>query len=532
MTEKTEKKTPVTFETKDNPISKKTFIFIFIALLLSMFVSSLDQTIVSTALPTIVGELGGVNHMLWVTTAFMLTSTIAMPIYGKLGDQIGRKYLFCIALGLFIIGSFVCGLGDTMEWLIAGRAIQGLGGGGLMILSQSIIADVVPPRDRGKYMGIMGAAFGVSAVLGPLLGGVFTDTIGWRWCFWINIPLALFALIVAFKLLPDPQKRTRTVSFDTWGTALMAIATTALILTISWGGGTYAWNSPIIIGLIATTVITAIVFVVVERKVKNPLIPLTFFKNKNFVIATAAGVLIMIAMMGVLSYLPTYFQIVSGLDATPAGYMMIPMMVGMMITSTVMGFIASKTGRYKWMPLSGCAVITIALVLLSTLTMATSLLIIALFLFLLGFGIGLGQQILVLVVQNEFDISMVGAATSTNNFFREIGATIGASFVGSIFTSNLANQLNANMASLGGIEQIGIDINSITPEFVRNLAPDIAAAIQTSYNDALTPVFLLVAPLTFVGIVALCFLRETPLAETVEQSGHMAKATELYNEPR
>lgn len=501
-------------------LARREIIFVFAALMVAMFVSSLDQTIVSTALPTIVGELGGVDHMLWVTTAYLLCSTIMMPIYGKFGDLYGRKYLFCGCLAFFVGGSVVCGLSSSMFGLIAGRAIQGLGGGGLMILSQAIIADIFPPKERGKYMGIMGAAFGLSTVLGPLLGGWFTESIGWRWCFWINIPLGLIALVLAARFLPHRAHGSRTRSaVDLPGIATMAIATTCLILTLSWGGNTFAWDSSVIIGLIIVGVVAAICFVAVEHRATEPLIPLSFFRNRNFLICTVAGLLIMVGMMGAISYLPTYFQIVDGLDATAAGYMTVPMMVGMMITSTVTGFLAGKLKNIKWMPLASCAVAGATFMVLGGITVGTSLVFMGICLFALGFGIGLGQQILVLIVQNEFDNAIVGTATSSNNFFREIGATIGASLVGSLFTANLSTQLAENLGALG-TGAATIDANSITPAAVHAMEPALQGAIQTSYNDALAPVFLALVPLFAAGFILLLFIKPKPLAATNEAAGH------------
>ena len=500
-------------------LDRRSIIFVFAGLMTSMFVGSLDQTIVSTALPTIVGELGGVDHMLWVTTAYLLCSTVTMPLYGKLGDLFGRKHLFCACLVFFVTGSVVCGLAGSMWGLIAGRAIQGLGGGGQMILSQAIVADIFPPRERGKYLGIMGAAFGVSAVLGPLLGGWFTEGLTWRWCFWINVPLGLAALAAAAVFLPHRDHGKHPVrSLDLAGAAAMVVAATCLILVISWGGGTYAWDSPVIVGLAVAGVAAAVAFVLAERRAADPLIPLSFFKNRTYLICTAAGLLIMVGMMGAISYLPTYFQIVSGLGATAAGYMTIPMMAGMMLTSTAAGFIASRTERVKWMPLASCAVAAAVFALLSGIAVDTSLVEMGVLLFALGFGIGLGQQMLVLMVQNEFPVSVVGTATASNNFFREIGATVGASLVGSLFTANLSARLGEAAAGLGDTAA-GLDANALTPSVVHAMEPALQQAIQQAYHDALTPVFLVIAPLFVAGFVLLLFLKERPLAVTQEEAG-------------
>ncbi len=518
-------------ETRSAPsthtMDQRSIVCVFIALMVSMFVGSLDQTIVSTALPTIVGDLGGVSHMLWVTTAYLLCSTITMPIYGKLGDVFGRKYLFCACLVFFVGGSLVCATATSMEALIVGRAIQGLGGGGQMILSQAIVADIFPPRVRGKYMGIMGAAFGVSAVLGPLLGGVFTETLSWHWCFWINVPLGVLVFVVAAVFLPHRAHAKRSLlSLDIAGTVLMVVATSCLTLVISLGGNTYAWNSPMIVSCAIIMVVAAVAFVFAERRAEDPLIPLHFFRNRNFVLCTIASMLIMIGMMGTISYIPTYLQIVDGLSATSAGYMTLFMMAGNMITSVGTGFIASKTGRTKWMPLVGCFLCAASFLWMASLTVETSLWVLGIMLFCLGFGVGLGLQILVLIVQNEFDVSIVGTATASNNFFREIGATVGASLVGSLFTANLGTLLSSGLTELTAsgydVEIAAFDPDSITPALVRAMDEVIQEVVRSAYNDALAPVFMALVPLLVAGFVLLLFLKERMLATSNEESGHTA----------
>lgn len=498
---------------EQHELDRRTIAAIFAALMIAMFVGSLDQTIVATALPTIVGELEAVDQMLWVTTAYFLTSTIAMPAYGKLGDMFGRKHLFLAALLFFIAGSLYCAMTGNMLGLIIGRAIQGLGGGGLMILSQAIIADIFPPKKRSKYMGVMGASFGVSMALGPLLGGLFTEYVSWRWCFWINIPLGIFALIVVAVALPHRVRTKPSLRVvDLPGMATLTGACACLVLAISLGGTMIAFDSIGFLALVAGAIVFAVLFVVAETRAKEPIIPLGIFKNRNFVICTLAGLVVMIAMSGVISYLPTYLQIVQGLEATPAGYMIIPLMLAMMATSTVAGFVASKAKSVKWMPLLSCAVTAAALALLATITVDTSLLQLALMLALLGFGIGIGQQILVLIVQNEFPVSMVGTATAANNFFREIGGTIGGSAVGAIFTSNLIAQLSANLGSV----EASINANGLTPQLVRSMGEPLRSAVEVSYNDALAPVFGLLAPIVLIAFVLLLFLKNKPLSDTNE----------------
>lgn len=489
---------------------KRRILLVFAGLLVSMLLSSLDQTIFSTALPTIVGELHGVNHMLWVTTAYLVAATIMMPIYGKLGDLIGRKGLFIGALTVFLVGSVVGGLAQDMTWLIVARAVQGIGGGGLMILSQAIIADVVPVRERSRYMGVMGAVFGISSVAGPLLGGWFTESIGWRWAFWINIPLGIAAIALAAVFLRLPRHDTK-VRFDVWGTITMAIAVTSIILVASWGGTEYKWGSATINTLIGLAVVFSAAFVLAEHKAAEPIIPLAVFRNRNFVLATAAGLFIGVAMFGAIAYLPTYLQMVAGVDATVSGLLMIPMIVGLMTTALVTGQLAARTGRYKWMPIASMIVLGVALWLLSTLMPTTALWVLLAYLFVLGAGIGLAMQILILVVQNSFPDSQVGTATAANNFFREIGASLGGAVVGALFTSRLTDLLAERLPN----GQAG-DANSFTPELVNGMPDALRDTIVAAYNDALTPVFASLIPMLVVGLLLAVFIKEVPLRASLE----------------
>ena len=497
------------------PERKRGVAAVFAGLLLAMFVSTLSETVTATALPTIVGDLGGVDHMQWVTTAYILASTIMMPIYGKLGDLFGRKYLFIVALSVFIVGSATCGLAPSMDGLIAGRAVEGLGGGGLIILAQATIADIIPPRQRGKYMGVMGSVFAVSTVVGPLLGGWFVQVTGWRWLFAFNIPLALLAIAAVAFFLTNPERRDDRPPVDVGGMMAMAVSVSSLVLATAWGGTLYPWLSWQILGLFALFLVAAVVFVLVERRAKEPIIPMLLFKNRNFVVCTITGMFIMLGMMGTVSYLPTYFQIVDGLAPEQAGLMTFPMMAGVLLTAVGTGFLATKTGRYKWMPIASCAVAAVGFVLLSRLTPDTSLLMTGVFLFILGFGIGLGQQILVLIVQNEFPHAIVGTATAANNFFRQIGSTLGASLVGALFTSHLAADLAAQLPKTDNIS-----MNRITPQFIDHLGGPARDIITTAYSDALVPIFLYVVPLLVVGFLLMLTLKENPLAKSVNHTGH------------
>ena len=488
---------------------------LFVGLMLSMLLAALNQTVLSTALPTIVGELNGVDEMLWVITAYILASTIMMPVYGKLGDLMGRKPLLLGAILVFMAGSVVGALAGTIEVLIAARAIQGLGGGGLIILSQAAIADVVPARERGKYMGVMGGVFAVSSVAGPLLGGFFTEGPGWRWVFWINIPLGLLALAgaVLFLKLPRHSGRPR---LDIGGMVLLAVATTCLVLFATWGGGKYAWTDPVLLGLIAGTLVTAAAFVAVERRTAEPIIPMHLFRERNFVLTTLAGLLTGVAMFGALGYLPTYLQMVFGVDATRSGLLMVPMMGTMLVTSVLAGQAVSRTGRYKWLPVAGSVIVAAAMGLLATLTSEQGVWHVCLYIAVLGLGLGLSMQVLVLIVQNTFPLRQVGTATAANNFFRQIGATLGSGVVGSVFASRLA-ELMAERVPAAALEGGAGGANSLTPAVVASLPQALQDPIVTSYNDALTPIYLWIMPLGLLAAAVLCFVAEKPLATTIEQ---------------
>ncbi|MHA7146426.1 MDR family MFS transporter [Arthrobacter sp. TmT3-37] len=494
---------------------KQHIVLLFVGLMLSMLLAALNQTVLSTALPTIVGDLNGVDQMLWVITAFILASTITMPVYGKLGDLMGRKELLMAAIVLFMAGSVVGALAGNMEVLITARVIQGLGGGGLMILSQAIIADVVPARERGKYMGVMGGVFAIASVAGPLLGGWFTEGPGWRWVFWINIPLGLLALAGAAFFLKLPRRGGKP-RLDLGGMVLIAIATTCLVLFATWGGSKYEWTDPITVALIAGTILAAVAFVLVERRTAEPIIPLHLFKDRNFNLTTIAGLLIGVTMFGAIGYLPTYLQMAFSVNATESGLLMIPMMGALLVASVVSGQLVSKTGRYKWMPIAGSIIVAIALALLSTLTPEQPLWEICAYLAVMGLGLGLNMQILVLIVQNSFPLSQVGTATASNNFFRQIGATLGSAVVGSLFASRLQDLLMERLPAAAGNGASAGASNSLTPALVNTLPAPVKDAIISSYNDALTPIFIWMVPLALLATVLLFFVKEKPLATAIE----------------
>ncbi|MER7795065.1 MDR family MFS transporter [Streptomyces sp. NPDC097640] len=503
--------TPAETEEQDSSRAPHRFGLIFAGLMTAMLLSSLDQTIVSTALPTIVGELHGMNHMAWVTTAYILIATIAMPVYGRLGDLMGRKTLFLGAIAVFVAGSATAGVAQDMTVLIIGRAVQGLGGGGLMITAQAIVADLVPPRQRAKYMAPIGAVFGLASVAGPLLGGWFTDSVGWRWAFWINLPLGVLAFSIAAFTLRLPRRQVK-VAIDYLGIALMAAAVTCTVLVADWGGTDYAWTDPLILGLAVGAVVAWSLFLYSQSRVAEPVIPLRLFRSRIFNIATLLGMVVIgVGMFAVISYMPTYLQMVYGASATESGLLLIPMVVGLIATAQPSGQLISRTGRYKIFPIIGAAVVGVSVLLMSTLDTSTPLVVLCGYVFLLGTGVGLIMQNLALAVQNAFPPDDVGTATSSNNFFREIGATLGTAAVGAVFTHRLNDQLAARLSAADA--KIAGSTDSLTPALVHSLPDRIQDAVILAYQQALTPVFRYLLPLFALGLVLAFLLPEKRLAD-------------------
>ncbi|TXJ04179.1 MAG: DHA2 family efflux MFS transporter permease subunit [Aeromicrobium sp.] len=499
-------------------VDRRTLMLIVAALMLVMLLASLSQTVLSTALPTIVGALDGADHILWVITAYLLSSTVMMPIQGRLSDQFGRKPILLWAVSVFTVGSFLGAIATSMPILIVARIVQGLGGGGLMVLSQAAIADVVPARERGKYMGFIGVAFAFSSVVGPLLGGWFTEGPGWRWAFWINVPLGIAAFVVTALLLRKPARPAGPTRPDYLGMMLLSIVTTTLVLGVTWGGHQYAWVSPQIIALAVATIVGSVAFLWAESRAAEPIIPVALFKDRNFNLTTIGSLALGIAMFGSISYMPTYLQMAMGVNATHAGLMMISMMSGLLITAVGTGIIISRTGKYRRYPIAGAAVMMLGLYLMSTITVQTSRFLIELFMLVLGVGIGLGMQVMTLIVQNSFPHAIVGTATAANNYFRQVGATLGSAVVGSIFTARLLASLKKHVGAGSGAGSF--DSNALTPDLVRSLPEPVRKVIVEAYNDALMPVFLGLVPLMFVSLVCLWFVREIPLARTVESNKH------------
>jgi EmrB/QacA subfamily drug resistance transporter len=480
---------------------------IFVALLLVLLLAALDQTIVSTALPTIVGDLGGLEHLSWVVTAYLLASTVAGPVYGKLGDLFGRKIVLQVAIVIFLVGSALCGISQSMFQLIAFRALQGLGGGGLMVTTIAAIGDVVPPRQRGRYQGYFGGVFGVSTVVGPLLGGFFVDHLSWRWIFYVNLPVGVVALGVIAAAFPRVAERVRH-TIDYLGAALLAGGLSAIVLYTSLGGTTYAWGSPAMVTTVVAGVLLLGAFAVVESRAAEPILPLELFRNRVFTVTSVIGFIVGLALFGSVTYLPLYLQDVKGHSAMTAGLLMTPMMAGVLITSITSGQLITKYGRYRPFPIAGTAITTLGLVLLSRLEVGTSTAVAGLYMLVLGLGLGLVMQVLVLAAQNAVDYELLGVATSGSTLFRQVGGSIGVAAFGSIF----ANQLAANLADAlppGAKPPVVAD-----PSSIKALPPAVHEIFVTALTDALDPVFLTAAGVTLVAFVLTWFLREVPLRTT------------------
>ncbi|MGW3014803.1 DHA2 family efflux MFS transporter permease subunit [Streptomyces longwoodensis] len=484
------------------------------ALLLGMLLAALDQTIVSTALPTIVSDLGGLEHLSWVVTAYLLASTAATPLWGKLGDQYGRKKLFQAAILIFLVGSALCGMAQDMPQLIAFRAVQGLGGGGLMVLSMAIVGDIVPPRERGRYQGLFGAVFGATSVLGPLLGGLFTEHLSWRWVFYINLPVGVVALAVIAAVLHIPRKGTRHV-IDYLGTFLIASLATCLVLVASLGGTTWPWGSARIAGLIALAVVLAVAFVAVERRAAEPVLPLKLFRVRTFTLSAVISFIIGFAMFGAMTYLPTFLQVVQGVSPTMSGVHMLPMVFGMLLSSTASGQIVSRTGRWKVFPLTGTAVTTVGLLLLHQLDERSSTAEMSAYFFVFGLGLGLVMQVLVLIVQNAVSYEDLGVATSGATFFRSIGASFGVAIFGTVFASRLADKLTDAFRGVRLPAGASADALKADPRSISALPPSLRPAALHAYASAITDVFLYAAPVAALGFLLAWFLKEDKLRGSV-----------------
>ncbi|AZM64788.1 EmrB/QacA family drug resistance transporter [Streptomyces sp. WAC 01438] len=484
------------------------------ALLLGLLLAALDQTIVSTALPTIVSDLGGLEHLSWVVTAYLLASTAATPLWGKLGDQYGRKRLFQTAIVIFLVGSALCGAAQDMTQLIGFRALQGLGGGGLIVLSMAIVGDLVPPRERGRYQGLFGAVFGATSVLGPLLGGLFTQHLSWRWVFYINVPVGIVALAVIATVLHIPRRRTKHV-IDYLGTFLIASVATCLVLVASLGGTTWGWGSPQVIALSVLGAVLVAAFVAVERRAAEPVLPPKLFRVRTFTLSAVISFIIGFAMFGAMTYLPTFLQVVHGITPTMSGVHMLPMVAGMLLSSTGSGQIVSRTGRWKVFPIAGTAVTALGLLLLHQLDAHSSTALMSTFFFVFGLGLGLVMQVLVLIVQNAVPYEDLGVATSGATFFRSIGASFGVAIFGTIFATRLGDELTAALRGTDLPPGVSPGTLEADPRGIEALPAALRPPALDAYSNAITDVFLYAVPVALLGFALAWFLKEDRLRASV-----------------
>lgn len=499
------------------------------ALMLGMMLAALDQTIVSTALPTIAGDLHGLNHLSWVVTSYLLATTISTPLWGKLGDLYGRKKLFQLAIVIFLVGSMLSGIAQNMVELIAYRAVQGVGAGGLMVGAMAIIGDIVPARQRGKYMGYFGVVFGLTNVAGPLIGGLFTQHLSWRWIFYVNVPIGIVALFVIAAVLHLPMLRVHH-RIDWAGITLLSAGVTVIILMSTWGGVQYAWGSSTILGMAVLGAALLIAFCVVESKVVEPVIPLYLFRNRTFTSASGVGFIIGFAMFGTIVYLPLYLQTVHGATPTASGLELLPMVAGMLTTFIVSGRLVSRTGRYKIFPIVGTAVLTGGLVLLSRLGPHTTFSVSAAYMVVVGLGIGMVMQVTVVAVQNSVPHSQLGVATSTITFFRTIGGAFGISVLGAVFNSRLLNQLSSH-ATAAQLKVLSGGSLTVNPAQIEHLPAAQRVVFVDAFSHSLVTVFLVGVPFTMLAFVLSLIMKEIPLRTTALIDGHELVGTASEEPP-
>jgi EmrB/QacA subfamily drug resistance transporter len=496
-------------------LSQKRIMIIFSGLMLGLLLAALDQTIVATAALRIVGELGGVESLSWVVTAYMLAATVSVPLYGKISDIYGRKPIFQAAIVIFLVGSAMSGASQSMLQLVLFRALQGLGAGGLISLTMAIIGDILSPRERGRYQGYLGAVFALASVIGPLLGGFFSDNLSWRWIFYINLPIGAVALLVTSFALDLPFSR-RDHQIDYAGAALLSAGATALLLALVWGGSTYAWGSRTIIGLLVVAAIAAALFVLQERRASEPILPKRLFHNSIFTVGSALGFLVGIAMFGAIVYLPVFLQVVTGASATDSGLLLTPLMLGIIVMSVVSGRLISRTGHYRIFPIVGTALLILGFGLLATFDVDTSRTEVAIAMIIIGCGLGNTMQVMVLAVQNSVDHADLGIATSASMFFRSIGGTVGIALFGAILNNRLTGNLTAALGSadVRGLGEVNADNITQRLERVGDLPPDIAHLIRGAVADSIHVAFLVGVPLAVLAFLLSFRLKEIPLRET------------------